>query len=411
MLPAIGPERPPVPFLEIPVPDDRSLLLEALPAAESPDPTLPPRPSVLHPFRLRTIDLRNRAVVAPMTRVSASPEGVPTDRMAAYYAAFAAGGFGLVIGEGTYTDDRFSRAYDRQPGLATSAQAVGWRRVTEAVGRHGAPMIAQLMHAGALSQALERTIAPSAVLPQGKKMPEYGGSGPFPPPAAMTDRDIAAALDGFAAAARNARAAGFAGVELHAANGYLLDQFVTRDTNRRTDRYGGATADRARLVAEAVRAVRAAIGPDAVVGVRLSQTKVNDHAYRWDGRAEAAVLFAIVAEAGPDYLHLASEGRDWFETTTIADGTTLTGLARQVTGLPVIANGGLHEPERAESVVRGGHADLIAIGRGALANPDWPARLGDGRRLAPFDHGLLHPCASLDNADGRGWAASGSTSR
>jgi 2,4-dienoyl-CoA reductase-like NADH-dependent reductase (Old Yellow Enzyme family) len=251
---------------------------------------------VLLPGQLGSLSLPNRAVVAPMSRVSAAESGVPTGQMARYYARFAAGGFAAVITEGIYTDTSFAQAYARQPGLVSEEQAVGWQPVTAAIHAHGTVAIAQLMHAGALSQHLKRTAAPSAVRPRGHKLRGYGGDGDFGTPMAMGTADIEVAVDGFAQSALRAFAAGFDGIEVHAANGYLLDQFITRYTNIRTDRYGGTAADRARLTAEVVTAIKAAtagIAPAFIVGVRLSQTKVNDFEYRWGGRAEAAAYAAL----------------------------------------------------------------------------------------------------------------------
>ncbi len=352
----------------------------------------------LEPARLGHLTLRKRVVLAPMSRVSARPDGTPSDRMVSYYASFAEGGFGLVITEGTFTDLAFSRGYADQPGLATQAHVDGWARVTEAVHAHGVPVIAQLMHAGALSQLLLRTAGPSAVQPKGEKMPEYGGEGAYPLPKEMTDADIEAAITGHAHAAANARAAGFDGVEIHSANGYLLDQFITTYTNGRMDRFGGTPEARATMPRDTLLSVRAAVGEDFIVGIRLSQTKVNDLDYRWSGKAEAEAIFRTLADAKPDYLHIASEGRDWKETARIG-ATTITHLAREVTGLPVITNGGMHEPELAREILLEGHGDFVSLARGALANPDWPALLAAGLPHKQFEAGMITPSASIYNQD------------
>jgi 2,4-dienoyl-CoA reductase-like NADH-dependent reductase (Old Yellow Enzyme family) len=359
--------------------------------------------SALSPFHLRNHRLRNRLAVAPMTRVSASPDGTPTPRMADYYAAFAEGGFGLLITEGTHPDAEHSQGYLNQPGLVTDAHVSGWRAVTQRVHAAGAVIVAQLMHAGALSQGNPHrsgTVGPSAVAPRGEMMPEYGGSGPWPVPRELTVPDIERIIDGFAAAALRAREAGFDGVELHAANGYLLDQFLTDYTNRRTDAYGGPVPNRVRLTAEITAAVRAAVGDEFVVGVRLSQTKVNDFEYRWPGgRYDAEIIYAALADARADYLHIASEGRSFLETALLDGGSTTTALARRTTGLPVLANGGMHDPGQAELVLADGHADLLAVARGALANPDLPRRIAAGAPLEPFDRAMLSPTVTLANVE------------
>jgi 2,4-dienoyl-CoA reductase-like NADH-dependent reductase (Old Yellow Enzyme family) len=356
----------------------------------------------LAPAQLGARTLRNRLAVAPMTRVSATPDGVPTPEMADYYRAFADGGFGLIVTEGIYPDTEHSQGYLNQPGLATDAHVAGWQAVTRRVHAAGAVLVAQLMHAGALSQGNPHrtgTVGPSAVQPRGEMMPEYGGSGPWAVPAELGVRDLERIVDGFVAAALRAREAGFDGVEIHAANGYLLDQFLTDYTNRRTDTYGGSVTNRVRLTAEVTAAIRAAVGPEFLVGVRLSQTKVNDFEYRWPGgRREAEIIYTALADAGAGYLHIASEGRAFFETALLDGGYTTTALARSSTGLPVIANGGMHDPRQAEQVLADGHADLLAIARGALANPDLPLRLATGAPLEPFDHSMLAPSVTLENA-------------
>ncbi|BBY29995.1 tRNA-dihydrouridine synthase [Mycolicibacterium sediminis] len=365
-----------------------------------------PHPA-LSPSFIGAIALRNRLAVAPMTRVSATPDGLATAEMADYYAAFARGGFGVIVTEGIYTDTTHSQGYPNQPGLATEAHVQAWKPVTDAVHSHGVPFIAQLMHAGALSQGNSfgaATIAPSAVTPIGRPLGEYGGSDHWPTPRAMTADDLRSVVDGIADAAVRAREARFDGVEVHAANGYLLDQFLTVYTNQRDDDYGGDVTNRIRLTAEVVMAIRDRVGADFPIGVRLSQTKVNDFTYRWPGgAADAEVVFAALARAGVDYLHIASEGRDFIDTARLSDGRTITALAREVAAVPVMANGGMHDRGQAADVLDGGHADLLSVGRGALANPDLPGRLASGEELNPFDHAMIQPMATIANT--REWSA------
>jgi 2,4-dienoyl-CoA reductase-like NADH-dependent reductase (Old Yellow Enzyme family) len=150
-----------------------------------------------------------------------------------------------------------------------------------------------------------------------------------------------------------------------------------------------------------VTRVREAVAGRLAVGIRLSQTKVNDFTYRWPGgRADAEHIFAAVREAGAAYVHLASEGRDWHETARLPpDGLTITETARRIAGVPVIANGGMHDPALAESLLRDGHADLVSLARGALANPDWPKRFAAGAPFARFEHEMIEPLASIDQTD------------
>lgn len=342
------------------------------------------------------VSLGNRLSVAPMTRVSATREGLATDDMRAYYESFARGGFGLVITEGTYPDEAHSQGYWNQPGLANDEQAESWKKVTEAVHAQGASIFAQLMHAGALSQGnrfSDETIAPSAVPPKGKKMEMYGGSGDFVLPRELSREGIREVIDGFVAAAMRAREAGFDGVEIHGANGYVLDQFLTDYTNRRTDEYGGPAENRVRLAAEVAEAVREAVGSDFTVGIRISQGKVNDPDHGWaGGEEEAAAIFGGLAEAGLDYIHVTEAEA---ASPAFGEGPTLAALAgRYGGGLPIIANGALESPQAAEDMVER-EADLVSLGKGALANMDWPNRVREERPLDGFDPEALESLRRL----------------
>ena len=338
-----------------------------------------------------------------MTRVSASTDGRPLPRMLDYYRAFAEGGFALVISEGIYTDKAFSQGYLYQPGLTDDAQVEAWRPIVEQVHAADGRMVAQLMHAGALSQGNPHrsgTVGPSAVTPVGAQMAFYRGSGPYPTPRAMELHDIAEAIAGFATAAVRARDAGFDGVEVHGANGYLLDQFLTAGVNGRTDCYGGSVSARLRLTIETVERVRQAVGPDFLVGVRVSQSKVNDYGHRWGGgEDDALVVFSGLAASGVDYIHT-TEFEAW-RPAFLEDGPNLASLAKVLSGLPVIANGSLHDPARALQMLDSSHADMISIGRGALADIDWPDRGRHRHSLSEFDREILAPLADLANADKR----------
>ncbi|WP_254535280.1 NADH:flavin oxidoreductase [Halomarina litorea] len=340
--------------------------------------------------------LANRVGLAPMTRTSATDDGRATEEMARYYTKFAEGGFSFLLTEGVHTDEAHSQGYDNQPGLATDEQVTAWRDVTERVHDVGAPIFAQLMHAGPLVQGnryTDETVGPSAVEPKGEQLELYGGSGEFATPTALSTEGIEAVRESFVAAAENAVEAGFDGVEVHGANGYLLDSFITDYTNRRDDEYGGSVENRVRFPAEVVAAVQDATPEDFVVGIRLSQTKVNDPEHAWGGEEEAAVVFETLVEAGADYLHVTEED---VTAPAVEGGPTLAKLAARHDA-PVVANGGLEDPDRARSAVESG-ADLVTLGTGALANPDWPRRVAAGRDLDDFDfERTLLPTAELND--------------
>jgi len=355
--------------------------------------------SLQSPFKLLNLDLRNRLAVAPMTRVTATPEGLPTEAMQRYYGRFASGGFGLIITEGSFIDEAFSQTYANQPGMATAAHAGAWRPLTAQLQAAGARVVAQLQHSGALSQFNQynpgQTVAPSAVQPRSLQMPFYRGEGPYPIPREITEEEIADVVASFgSAAARAVEQAGFDGVEIHGANGYLLDQFLTDHTNRRSDRWGAALPQRLEAAVSTIKAVRASVGASVPVGIRVSQGKVNDFSHKWaGGEQDAETIFGTLAATGVDYIHV-TEFEAW-RPAFGEQGSTLVQLARRFAkDTTIIANGGLHDASRALEVLDHG-ADIIALGRGALSNPDWPAKVRMGLALQEFDRSILGPIADI----------------
>jgi 2,4-dienoyl-CoA reductase-like NADH-dependent reductase (Old Yellow Enzyme family) len=346
---------------------------------------------------IRGRKLANRLVVAPMTRVSATAAGVPTQEMADYYEAFAAGGFGMIITEGTYTDELLSKTNHNQPGIANVEQMKAWKHVVTAVHRHNALIISQLMHGGALSEVNEETIAPSAVQPTGLRSTDISvPPSPFPMPRAMRFEDFENVKAGYVNAALLAYQAGFDGVELHAANGYLFDQFITPHTNLRADEYGGNERNRLRFLMEVYEAVKTALPDGFIVGIRVSESKVNDLAYRWPGGSETARrIFEVLAEIDPDYLHIAAEGGRWERECVYPDGSSSNSIAKSILKSPVIANGGMHDVALAEALLNSNAADLVSIGRAAIASPDWPKLIAAGEPVVPFFKELIKPSLTL----------------
>ncbi|WP_269082483.1 NADH:flavin oxidoreductase [Aneurinibacillus tyrosinisolvens] len=354
-------------------------------------------PTLLSEIQIGNMKLKNRIGLAPMTRVSASDDGQATELMLRYYESFAKGGFGFLITEGAYPDEAYSPGYLNQSGIANEKHATAWKRVTDAVHQAGSKIIVQLMHAGAQQQEnpyKNGSIGPSAVRVKGEKVPAYGGEGPFDTPKEMTKEDIQDVIRGFANAAKLAKDAGFDGVEIHGANGYLLDEFLTDYLNQRTDEYGGSTENRARILIEVAQAVREAVGSDFVVGIRISQGKVSDYKHKWAGaEKDAEIIFSSLSKAGLDYIHVTEYDatRPAFEGTEL----TLAALAKKYGSVPVIANGNLEDPEKAERLLKSGEADLITLGKGALANHDWPQRVVKGGPLQEFDPKVLEPKANI----------------
>lgn len=350
------------------------------------------------PTTFSGLSLTNRFALAPMTRTSANPDGTPNQLMADHYEAYAKGGFGLVITEGTYTDHLASQGYANQPGIIDERQVDGWKTIVDRVHSAGSKIFVQLMHAGAQFQAnrfTEQPLAPSAVSPKGQPLGLYGNQTVWTLPVEMTEADIRAAIEGFARAAANAKAAGFDGIELHGANGYLLNQFLSTHFNRRTDGYGGALANRLKIVIETVQAVRAAVGPDFPVGIRLSQGTVTDPEYRLpEGEEGFRQIVTAVRDAGADFIHTTdgSVNQPAFE----GSGHSLASVVQATDGVELVINGGVDETN-SQSLAQQFPQALLAVGKKALANPDFVQRLKDGKAIADLDFAMLQPKATIEN--------------
>ncbi|WP_415902976.1 NADH:flavin oxidoreductase [Neptuniibacter sp. QD29_5] len=351
------------------------------------------------PSKLGKLEASNKLAVAPMTRVSANEDGTVGPLMKEYYEGYADGGFGLIITEGLYTDKLYSQGYRKQPGISSVKQANSWRPIVESVQQKGAIIIAQLMHAGALSQYnpfANTAMAPSEVQPLGEQMPFYYGDGPYRLPKSLTTSDIKEVVEGFVSSSLLAKQAGFNGVEIHGANGYLLDQFLTQYTNLRTDEYGGVLVNRLRIFKEVIKSVRQSVGKDFIVGMRLSQKKVNDLDYEWpEGESAAETTFKLMRECGVDYIHTTEPV---LSEPAFEGSASLASLAKRISGLPIIANGGVVEPQLAINVIGNGNADFVSIGKAALANQDWPNLVKRSEDTNMFDFAMLAPIADLENS-------------
>lgn len=343
--------------------------------------------SLFAPARLGALELPNHLVMAPMTRNRAEDDGTPPPLMAEYYAQRA--GAGLIITEAAIPA-QVGITTPNVAGIHTESQVEGWRGVAEAVHAAGGRAFMQIEHGGRVSHRDNSgldPIAPSPIaLPEGIHTPS--GHQDSPVPREMTTEDIRAAVGEFAAAAANGIRAGFDGVEVHAANGYLLHQFLADGTNRRTDEYGGSVANRIRFVVEVVRAVADAVGAERT-GVRISPGVTVNGISESDTGALYPALLEALAPLGLAYAHMAYADLDrpWFAALRRRWRGTL--IANPLLGrdLPIPADGGLSEARR---LVEAG-ADLVSLGRAFLANPDLVERLRTGAPLNPVrEEGLMY---------------------
>jgi 2,4-dienoyl-CoA reductase-like NADH-dependent reductase (Old Yellow Enzyme family) len=352
--------------------------------------------SLFQPFRLKSLELKNRIVMAPMTR-SHSPQGVPGPDVAAYYRRRAEGRVGLILSEGTVIDRPAAKNDPKVPDFHGEAALAGWKRVIDEVHQAGGKMGPQLWHVGAVGQDRKTwrpagpVESPSGLLAQDQPRGE-----------AMGDAAIADTLAAYGRAAGDAKRLGFDVVEIHGAHGYLLDQFFWAATNRRADRFGGATLrERSRFAVEVVKSVRGAVGPDFPVLLRLSQWKQQDYDARLAQSPEVMAEWLIpLVEAGADILHC-SQRRFWeaeFPEVDGKAGLNFAGWAKKITGAATISVGSVGTlgdffgPFQSSAGKAGkpstlgglaqrmerGEFDLIAVGRALLGDPSWAAKVQDG---------------------------------
>jgi N-ethylmaleimide reductase len=328
--------------------------------------------------------LPNRVVLPPLTRSRATDDGVPTPLMKEYYRQRS--GAGLVIIEGTVITPQAS-AYARVPGLYSAEQVAAWRPVVEAAKSSGAVVYAQLWHVGRQSHSSVQPDglppkAPSAIAITGYQYRSANGRIPYETPRELTSTEIAGIIRAYGTAARNAVRAGFDGVELHAANGYLIDQFLNSGSNRRIDQYGGPLENRTRFLREVITEVARHL-PMERIGVRLSPSSDWMDAHDPDKRTLYSTVVRQLSDLGIAYLHLVEPeiaGSSTVERP--ADFVPTAELAGLFDGVVIVTGG--HDLASAEQLIADGTADLVGFGRLFIANPDLPDRFLTQAPLEPL---------------------------
>ena len=384
------------------------------------------RKRLFSPFKLAGHVIPNRIATAPLTRQMAEADGTPTDEMAAYYARRARGGFGLIITEGTYEEDKLGcRTYLSQPGIANKKHVMGWKKVSEAIHAHGSKTILQLMRGGRVSdpRVLNGKAPVSASATQSGGWTLYTDTTAerdirnisnmawpkvtFGKARALTAAEIESVADGFAEGAARAVEAGLDGVEIHGANGYLLCQFITPKVNLRSDEYGGSPENNVRFARLVCKKVRKAIGRNKIISLRLSQDGVDDFVGAWPGGVKyAEAIGKALRGADIDVIHWSSFG--WRDNRDPKSKTPLSSAIRKTSGIPVITNGGIAEGDETEDCLKSGGGDMVAIGRQSLTHPYWPYIVRSGVKYdrLPFDrkyvirpvldYGIAYPVALED---------------
>jgi N-ethylmaleimide reductase len=353
-------------------------------------------PNLFNPVRLGALEAPNRIVMAPLTRMRAGPGRVPTPLMVEYYAQRAAAG--LIITEATAIS-RQGAGYPNSPGIYTDEQVAGWRRITEAVHRAGGRIFLQLWHMGRISHPSFQPdgglpVAPSAIAPRSGQAFTENGMQPYVTPRALKQEELPGIVAQYAAGAQNAKIAGFDGVEIHNANGYLLDQFLRDGTNHRTDDYGGPMRNRARLTLEVTVAVTQVWGADRV-GICFSPGGVFNDMHDSNPLATFSHVLHELNRFNLAYAHLIMSTED-----DLRDGAvpvSLVALRQEFHGPLIVANGFTYTT--ATRVLEDGLADAAAFGRLFIANPDLPGRFRLNVPLNPPDESTFYGGAENCYAD------------
>ena len=350
---------------------------------------------IFSPFELGPLQLPNRVVMAPMTRNRAGRDNVPGFLNATYYAQRASAG--LIISEATQISPQ-GVGYPGTPGIHSAEQVAGWKGVTDSVHAAGGRMFLQLWHVGRISHPSLQPdgalpVAPSAIAPEGQAM-TLEGMKSFVTPRALETKEIAGIVDDYRRAARNARDAGFDGVELHGANGYLIDQFLRDRSNRRADQYGGTALNRARFLIEVVEAIIGEWNSERV-GVRLSPTNPFNDMADSNPAATFATAVSELNRFGLAYLHVVEPAA----SDPVADGESPDiRFFRKLWRNALIGNKG-YDLARANAVIQVGSADLVSFAVLFLANPDLPIRFRRGGPFNPPDRKTFYGGAAAGYTD------------
>ncbi len=355
------------------------------------------------PFSSIGLSFQNRIVMPPMTRCrSRQPGNIPTEQMATYYGQRASAG--LIIAEATQVSED-AQGYSYTPGIHTPEQVDGWRQVTSQVHQQGGLIFLQVWHTGRLSHACFQhgaaPMAPSAIkVPDDTTVwvasdpldPSQGGaSQPCTPPRAMTLSDIERVQDDFVQAARNAKEAGFDGIELHGANGYLIDQFLRKSSNHRNDMYGGSPENRIRFLVEILERVTTVFPPERV-GVRFAPHNMARGMDDPDTPETVLLAMKRMGDLGCGFVHFAEV--DWDAEPNVPE--EFRAISRAIFPNLIIVAGN-YTPERAQQILEQQYADMVAFGRPFIANPDLPARLQAKQPLNAVD------METLFGGDARGY--------
>ena len=336
--------------------------------------------SVFSPITLNGLSFKNRIGVAPMTRMSAADDAVPRKDVLEFLVTRARNGAGMVYTEALVTDEAAAQGYPGQARLLHPHQVDAWKSITDRIRAHGAVSVCQIFHCGRMAyegvNPVNRIIAPSPIPP---KQDNPLTESPYPVPEEMTRADMDLVIQGFVATAKGAMAAGFDALELHAAHGYLLNQFLSAYSNQRTDEYGGSLENRFRFVKEVIEAVRPVIPKDRLLIIRISDWGIADmDVSLFRNREEWQDLIRLFAAQPIDAISVSTYD---FSADAYGSGKTMAELTREVTDLPLMICGRIYDAKSAEAALE--HADFVLSGKSMLLNPDWVEDVRANKELTP----------------------------
>lgn len=336
---------------------------------------------IFSPFKLNRYELKNRLGVAPMTRTSSQADSIPRQDVLDFLVTRAKNGAAVVFTEAIVTDYESAQGYPGQSRMTTGRQIDAWRPVTEAIRKTGAISICQIFHCGRMAwpeiNPAGRVIAPSPVAPK-QDNPLTGA--PYTVPDEMSQFDIDHVISGFAETAMGAMEAGFDGVEVHGAHGYLISQFLSAYSNRRTDEYGGSMENRFQFAHEVISAVRDLVPEDRILTARISNWGIADMDVPHFGSAEEWQSLVRLISGEP--LDAISVSTYDFSEQQFSTDKTMAQLTREATDLPIMICGKIHDRASAQAALE--HADIALSGKSMLLNPNWVADVRAGKAMAPY---------------------------
>lgn len=337
--------------------------------------------TIFRPLTIKNMLFKNRLGIAPMTRMSAGPDSIPRQDVLDFLVRRAENGAALVFTEAIVTDYESSQGYPGQARMTSQKQIEAWQSVVEKIRQTGAAAFMQMFHCGRMAwpevNPAHRSIAPSPITPK-QNNPLTGA--PYPIPATMSQFDIDHVINGFVETAKGAVAAGFDGIEIHGAHGYLINQFLSSYSNKRTDQYGGSVENRFRFAREVIRAVQTVVPGQHILSFRISNWGIADMAVSlFDSCDEWQQFIRLISAEPIDVLSVSTYD---FSEKVFGTEKNMAQITREATSLPIMICGKIHDRTSAEKALQ--DADIALSGKTSLLNPNWISDIASGRKLPPF---------------------------